>query len=78
MQTELKVSVVAMLASLASVLARSQDHVYSEVPFIVEDGTLKCARVIVAFNRNVLPTERGTVDVDLMRHPIQDRDTTPR
>ncbi len=56
---------------LVSQWAYAQE-VYSEMPIIAEGGVLKCKRVVIAFNRNVIPTTAGTRIVDTARFPIQD------
>jgi len=47
-------------------------EVYSEMPFIVDNGIVKCKRIVVAFNQNVIPTTSGVTVVDTSRFPIQD------
>jgi thermitase len=47
-------------------------EVYTEMPFIIEDGVVKCQRVVVSFNKNVIHTTSGVTIVDTSIFPIKD------
>lgn len=49
-------------------------EVYYEMPFIITDGVVKCRRIVVGFNENVIPTDRGITNVDTKVYPIQNND----
>lgn len=48
-----------------------QKFIY-EAPMIYEGGILKSTRVVVAFNKNVIDTDRGVKIVDPEIYPIRD------
>jgi hypothetical protein len=45
---------------------------FSEMPIIIDDGVVKCKRIVVAFNQNVIPTTSGISIVDTSTFPIKD------
>ena len=49
-------------------------EVYYEMPFIIEDDVVKCRRIVVGFNENVIPTDRGITTVDTKVYPVQNVD----
>jgi hypothetical protein len=47
---------------------------YYEMPYIIENDVVKCKRLVVGFNENVIPTISGVTTVDTILYPIQNSD----
>jgi thermitase len=47
---------------------------YTEPLFVIKDDVVRCRRIVVGFNENVISTTAGITTVDLIKFPIRNND----